>query len=67
MQELQFAVGRYCCARLQMYHALVHYKHRLHGKLKKHIKHAHSMQQVNCHDATVMLRMLAYSVTYTQY
>lgn len=51
LQELQFAVGRYCCARLQMYHALVHYKHRLRGKLKKHIKHAYNMQKVTYHHA----------------
>lgn len=32
-----------------MYHALIHYKHRLRGKLKKHIKHAHNMQKVTCY------------------
>lgn len=64
LQELQFAVGRYCCARLQMYHALVHYKHRLRGKLKKHIKHAYNMQKVTCHHAHMLQRRLAYIASY---
>lgn len=46
MQEMQYAVGKYCCARLQLYHALMHYKHRLRGKLKKRIKREHSMTKV---------------------
>ena len=62
LQELQFAVGRYCCARLQMYHALIHYKHRLRGKLKKHIKHAYNMQKVTCHHMHGWRHMLAFVV-----
>lgn len=61
LQELQFAVGRYCCARLQMYHALIHYKHRLRGKLKKHIKHAFNMHQVTA--ITPLCFVLAYNST----
>lgn len=47
MQEMRYAVGKYCCARLQLYHALMHYKHRLRGKLKKRIKREHSVTQVS--------------------
>ena len=46
LQEVQYAVGRFCCARLQMYHALMHYKHRLRGKLKKRIKAEYKLQRV---------------------
>lgn len=46
VQEMQYAVGKYCCARLQLYHALMHYKHRLRGKLKKRIKKEHNISQV---------------------
>ncbi|DBA89279.1 TPA: hypothetical protein ACH3X1_016415 [Trebouxia sp. C0004] len=45
-QEMRYAVGKYCCARLQLYHALMHYKHRLRGKLKKRIKREHNVTQV---------------------
>ena len=39
-------MGRMCCARIQMYHALMHYKYRLRGKLKKRIKTEYSLQRV---------------------
>ena len=47
LQEVSYAVGRFCCARLQMYHALMHYKHRLRGKLKKRIKAEYQLQKVS--------------------
>ncbi len=47
MQVMRYAVGKYCCARLQLYHALMHYKHRLRGKLKKRIKREHNVTQVS--------------------
>ncbi|DBA69354.1 TPA: hypothetical protein ACH3X2_012930 [Trebouxia sp. C0005] len=45
-QEMRYAVGKYCCARLQLYHALMHYKHRLRGKLKKRIKREHNVTRL---------------------
>ena len=47
MQEMRYAVGKYCCASLQLYHALMHYRHRLRGKLKKRIKREHNVTQVS--------------------
>ncbi len=41
MDELErytFQVGKYCCARIMLYHALYHYKHRLLGRLKMALK-----------------------------
>ena len=48
MQEMHYTVGKFCCARLQLYHAMMHYKHRLRGKLKKRVKGQHNITKVKC-------------------
>ena len=45
-KERHFVVGTHCSIRLQLYHALWHYKHRLRAKLKKQLKIARKDLQV---------------------
>ncbi|GAB4819846.1 hypothetical protein N2152v2_006892 [Parachlorella kessleri] len=37
-RRAEFPVGRYCCARLALYHALFHWRHRLLARLKRELK-----------------------------
>ena len=39
-------VGQHCAVRVQLYHALWHYKHNLRAKLKKALKQAHAALRV---------------------
>lgn len=45
-QERGYVVGRHCAVRVQLYHALWHYKRRLRAKLKKALKQARAQLQV---------------------
>ncbi|CAL8466622.1 g6158 [Coccomyxa elongata] len=37
-RERKYIVGQHCAVRVQLYHALWHYKHHIRGKLKKQLK-----------------------------
>lgn len=46
VQERHFVVGQHCAVRVQLYHGLWHYKHRMQAKLKKELKKAKAHLQV---------------------
>lgn len=41
-------VGPHCAVRVQLYHALWHFKRRVRGKLKKKLKESRAWLQVPC-------------------
>ena len=48
-QRREFQVGRYCCARLVLYHGLFHWKRRLLSRLKREVKGELRRRKVGAH------------------
>ncbi len=46
MQERSYVVGQHCAVRVQLYHALWHYRRRMRGKLKKQLKKSRQYLEV---------------------
>ncbi|KAK9916753.1 hypothetical protein WJX75_006571 [Coccomyxa subellipsoidea] len=45
VKERRYVVGQHCAVRVQLYHALWHYKRRMRGKLKKQLKKSRQFLQ----------------------